>query len=1004
MRVACELADTERTYVQSLQTLVRGFIEPLTEALSERRPPLTAEQLTVVFSNAQLIHSLNSSFHSSIVTRLTSWAGLSEAEHKVGDLIAQFAPYFKVYSQYCSTFDAANKLLVDLTHSSAASSAAFQSFLSRATGTGRAPQQPPPPSLLLSSLLIQPIQRVPRYKLLLEQLIRHTPPDHPDLPLLSTALSSISVVASHINEAIRKRESMEAVMQIEERFMSSPGFLHASRVFLRQGGVIKMGKSHTARSEHFFLFNDLLASARSMMGKYLLKKKIPIDSTFMLGEHGPEAPAGPTRWGLLIFYHSCSCLSLYFADAAEKAAWQADLERCIAQAANTIQAGEKEKEKEAGEADRTAREKERDKEREEEKEPPYTSTSTTSASSSLSEGGERAAAAAAAAAVCALCATSFSLFNRRHWCRQCLRSVCGDCSRSRLILNAEERKPERVCDGCVLSADKAAAVGAQPQPQPPPLNGLPPSPSSSHSLSSRGRGHHYSPSASQSVLLPLTEVPEPCGSSSRSSSTHPQPPLSPHPLDFGAHSPHAGPAHLRSPSSPSFAVPVEPSPLSPSTRPYPAMRLWDEATVLRWLCEPEIGFDQFVDGFRRFHVDGPMLIELSDEELRNEIGVKEALHRKRLIKLIERLAHGPTLPPATPHAPLSSSGSHHHSNAAPSPPPSSSTVMDLVPKGLWKANYSASPSSSHSAHSQSHSQSQSNHAGAALTATPPPKLPEELARDIQQAGTAQERASERGGVHPRTPRTATSVDAAHRRGDSSTSPSSTPAMPKRAAPSLPQRQRNTAVLHRPQPSTQRATESPQTATNAGPPWTLPPPSSSSLSSSPSPSSLRCGKCGRTNEAFLRFCVSCGSFVSAQVGSGAAVASTASSSASSSSSSSSSPSAACGAASRRASVERSASPLATAPGSTSTSASRRTSGEKVSHLAAQLAQQSQQQPHHQGNGATTTTTTSASSASSSRASSLSSRPSLSSSTDAGGRERRTTAASIAQRAAAFQQAQ
>ena len=84
--------------MQALQSLVRLFIQPLTEALQDKRPPLTAEQLQVLFSNAQLIHSLNSSFHASIVTRLSSWAGLSEAEHKVGDLIAQFAPYFKVYT------------------------------------------------------------------------------------------------------------------------------------------------------------------------------------------------------------------------------------------------------------------------------------------------------------------------------------------------------------------------------------------------------------------------------------------------------------------------------------------------------------------------------------------------------------------------------------------------------------------------------------------------------------------------------------------------------------------------------------------------------------------------------------------------------------------------------------------------------------------------------------------------------------------------------------------
>ena len=771
VRVACELADTEGSYVSCLHTLVGTFVDPLTEALTERRPPLTSEQLTVLFSNCRLIRTLNANFHLSVVQRLTAWQTRREEEHTIGDLVAQFAPYFKIYSQYCSTFDASNRLLHQLTTQQ--SHAPFQAFIARAMGRGGAGQQS------LSSLLIQPIQRVPRYKLLLEQLLKFTPPQHPDLALLSTALTSIEFVASHINEAIRKRESMDAVIAIEEKFIASPGFLHASRVFLRQASIIKVGKNASCKADQFFLFNDLLASARSMMGKYLLKKKIAIDSTFMLGEHGPEAPAGPTRHHLLIFYQSSSCLSLYFSDAAEKAAWQHDLERCIQQAANTIQAGEKEKEREREREEREADKSAREEEKDGASHPPH----------------------------CGLCSTPFSLFNRRQVCRQCGRGVCADCSRSRLVLSAEERRPERVCDSCASSAvqpDSAAAKASVSFSHHSVSSAAfaPSSPSSSHSQSFR-RGHHqHSPSASQTVGPSLSEAGEaaPGGGGHSSLSLLPPPaeaaPHSPHPPAGPPPSSHHGPApaHLRSPPSPSVSALDPPSPLSALSGPFPPVRQWDEATVVRWLCEPEIGFAQFVEAFRRFHVDGSMLVELTEAELRDEIGMKEALHRKRLHRLIGRLAHGPSLPPAAPPQPAPA--------AAPIPtaviaaPPhrggvEGAAAADLIPKGLWKAQYSSPlpPAASN------------------------PRLPDDLADDIRR-GPAPAVAVGRGWG---------------RDGGAQSSSPSTPPMPRRAAPALPQRARNNAAV-------------------------------GARGAAPAAPSVKCGKCGGACASRLKFCTSCGAFL------------------------------------------------------------------------------------------------------------------------------------------------
>jgi len=61
----------------------------------------------------------------------------------------------------------------------------------------------------LQAVLITPMQRVPRYKLLLEQLLKDC--DHPDaVPVIKEALDLFSSAATNINEALRKHEKLLA--------------------------------------------------------------------------------------------------------------------------------------------------------------------------------------------------------------------------------------------------------------------------------------------------------------------------------------------------------------------------------------------------------------------------------------------------------------------------------------------------------------------------------------------------------------------------------------------------------------------------------------------------------------------------------------------------------------------------------------------------------------------------------------------------------------------------
>ncbi|GBG32453.1 Rho guanine nucleotide exchange factor, putative [Hondaea fermentalgiana] len=67
----------------------------------------------------------------------------------------------------------------------------------------------------LESVLMKPVQRVPRYKLLLETLLKEVPkidPNHPSLPIVEDALEKVKDAAIQINTAVRQHMKLQSIL------------------------------------------------------------------------------------------------------------------------------------------------------------------------------------------------------------------------------------------------------------------------------------------------------------------------------------------------------------------------------------------------------------------------------------------------------------------------------------------------------------------------------------------------------------------------------------------------------------------------------------------------------------------------------------------------------------------------------------------------------------------------------------------------------------------------
>eukprot|EP01114_Cavostelium_apophysatum_P020874 TRINITY_DN7121_c0_g1_i2.p1 TRINITY_DN7121_c0_g1~~TRINITY_DN7121_c0_g1_i2.p1 ORF type:complete len:238 (-),score=54.15 TRINITY_DN7121_c0_g1_i2:161-874(-) len=125
------------------------------------------------------------------------------------------------------------------------------------------------PLSTLSSLLIMPVQRVPRYVLLLTELKKLTPETHPDYENITKAVKLIREIAGSLNEFIKDAESRNSVLIVSNQLVGlKQSLLEPHRRLIKQG-ILKKITSRMIQTCYLFLFNDILVySHRQILTSY----------------------------------------------------------------------------------------------------------------------------------------------------------------------------------------------------------------------------------------------------------------------------------------------------------------------------------------------------------------------------------------------------------------------------------------------------------------------------------------------------------------------------------------------------------------------------------------------------------------------------------------------------------------------------------------------------------------------------------------------------------------
>lgn len=90
----------------------------------------------------------------------------------------------------------------------------------------------------LNSFIINPIQQLPRYIMLLTDLQRNTPADHPDFDNLAKATEKMKKLTEHVNEQKRESETTAAIVNVQHKLRGKvPALLVPFRKLVKEGPI-----------------------------------------------------------------------------------------------------------------------------------------------------------------------------------------------------------------------------------------------------------------------------------------------------------------------------------------------------------------------------------------------------------------------------------------------------------------------------------------------------------------------------------------------------------------------------------------------------------------------------------------------------------------------------------------------------------------------------------------------------------------------------------------------
>ncbi|NXP74425.1 ARHG8 protein, partial [Ramphastos sulfuratus] len=234
-----EMSRGEQDLIEDLKLARKAYHDPMLKLSI-----MSEEELTHIFGDLDSYIPL----HEDLLASLGEATKPDGTVEQIGPILVKWLPRLHAYKGYCSNQLAAKALLDQKKQDPR-----VQDFLQRCL------ESPFSRKLDLWSFLDIPRSRLVKYPLLLKEILRHTPKDHPDIQILEEAISIIQGVLSDIN--LKKGESecqyyIDKLEYLDEK-QKDPR-IEGSKALLCHGEL----KNKNGHKLYVFLFQDILVLTR----------------------------------------------------------------------------------------------------------------------------------------------------------------------------------------------------------------------------------------------------------------------------------------------------------------------------------------------------------------------------------------------------------------------------------------------------------------------------------------------------------------------------------------------------------------------------------------------------------------------------------------------------------------------------------------------------------------------------------------------------------------------
>lgn len=301
-RVVGEIVETERLYVKHLHEIKVGYYEYI---LSTASLNISGPELNYLFGNIVDIYKFSCQF----LEQLES-CGMDPIQ--VADCFVRNNQGFVIYADYCTNYPSAVAILTKVMHDSHLS----EVFKQRQLAMGH--------SLPLGAYLLKPVQRVLKYHLLLQNILKHYSKSDPGYDKLMAAFDHMTDMSHQINEMKRKHEHAIRVQEIQSQLEDYEG-----EDFTRLGELVLEGsfRIHGIKaSRQMFLFErGVIIAKRKEDGMLSCKVSIPC-ATLMLVE---SIPGEPLNFQILPFNNPKLTHTIHARNLDQKRKWCREIKRLM---------------------------------------------------------------------------------------------------------------------------------------------------------------------------------------------------------------------------------------------------------------------------------------------------------------------------------------------------------------------------------------------------------------------------------------------------------------------------------------------------------------------------------------------------------------------------------------------------------------------------------------------------------------------------------------------------